>query len=194
MIQLIDSDTILETARLLLEPLIPEHARPLFPVLADAQIYSYIPEDSLADEEALRRRFQQLARRRSPSGAELWLNWAIYRKDEHDYIGTLQATVFANHLATIAYLLNPVFWGYGYAQEACRRMLGLLFDGYALDTVSADVDTRNNASVHLLERLGFQRTATRQAADHFKGVASDEYHYELTAAAWNAQRSAPPAS
>jgi RimJ/RimL family protein N-acetyltransferase len=186
MIQLIDSDTILETARLLLEPLIPAHARPLFPVLADAQIYSYIPEDPLADQDALYRRFQQLARRRSPSGSELWLNWAIYRKDEHDYIGTLQATVFADQSAAIAYLLNPTFWGYGYAQEACRRMLSLLFDGYALPTVSAAVDTRNAASVALLERLGFQRTAAREAADHFKGAPSDEYHYALTAAAWNA--------
>lgn len=194
MIQLIDSDTILETARLLLEPLIPEHAGPLFPVLAATQIYSYIPEDPLADQDALRRRFQQLARRRSPSGAELWLNWAIYRKGEHDYIGTLQATVFANHSATIAYLLNPAFWGYGYAQEACRRLLSLLFDGYALRTVSAEVDTRNDASRHLLERLGFQRTAACEAADHFKGATSDEYHYELTAAAWNTQRSAQPAS
>jgi ribosomal-protein-alanine N-acetyltransferase len=126
---LVDDHLILETERLCLEPLTPHHARQLFPVLADARIYTYIPEDPLLDSDALARRFQQLAARRSPSGTELWLNWAMHRTQEHDYIGTLQATITADQHATIAYLLNSAFWGYGYAQEACRCLLSLLFTG-----------------------------------------------------------------
>jgi ribosomal-protein-alanine N-acetyltransferase len=183
---LVDDDMILETERLCLEPLTPHHARQLFPVLADARIYTYIPEDPLPDPDALARRFQQLAARRSPSGTELWLNWAVQRTQEHDYIGTPQATITADQHATIAYLLNSAFWGYGYAQEACRCLLTLLFNGYHSQEVQADVDTRNHASWALLERLGFRRIAVHHAADHFKRASSDEYMYALIKANWRA--------
>ena len=91
---------------------------------------------------------------------------------EHDYIGTLQATITADQHATIAYLLNSAFWGYGYAQEACRCLLTLLFNGYHCQEVQAEVDTRNHASWALLERLGFRRIAVHHTADHFKGEAA----------------------
>lgn len=186
MLALVDADTILETERLRLEPLTPEHAPHLFSVLADKRIYTYIPEDPLPDLAALAQRCQRLATRRSPDGTELWLNWAVQRKPTYNYIGTLQATVTSEQTATIAYLLNPAFWGYGYAQEACRRLLKLLFAGYHVQAVQAEVDTRNHASWMLLERLGFRRIAIRQAADYFKGANSDEYHYECTASDWQA--------
>jgi RimJ/RimL family protein N-acetyltransferase len=131
---------------------------------------------------------ERLATRRSPHGDQLWLNWAVHRKREQDYIGTLQATVSADQRAAIAYMLHSAFWGKGYAQEACRRLLTMLFTAYDLRCVYAEVDTRNQASWRLLERLGFQRVAFRQAADHFKGASSDEYTYELTAKDWQASR------
>jgi hypothetical protein len=107
---LIDSDRILETQRLRLEPRTPHHAAYLFPVLADNRISTSIPDDPLPDRDALARRYQQLAPRRSPSGTELRLNWALQRKLEHDYIGTLQTTIVAERHAMIAYVLNPAFW------------------------------------------------------------------------------------
>lgn len=186
MLELVDGDTMLETERLRLEPLTVAHAQQLFSVLADERIYTYIPEDPLPDVDALAHRYQRLATRRSPDGAELWLNWAVRRKQTHDYIGTLQATVTSEQTAAMAYLLNPAFWGYGYAQEACHRLLKLLFEGYHVQAVQAEVDTRNHASWTLLERLGFRRSAVRQAADHFKGASSDEYTYAYTAQAWQA--------
>ncbi|MCX6047939.1 MAG: GNAT family protein [Chloroflexi bacterium] len=184
MIDLRADERVLETERLRLEPLLPQHATQLFPVLSDLRIYTYIPEDPLSDQDALRQRYQRLAIRHSPEGDELWLNWALQRKQEHDYIGVLQATVSADQHATIAYMLHSAFWGYGYAQEACRCLLTALFDAYDLHHVDAEVDTRNQASWRLLERLGFRRVAFRQAADHFKGANSDEYTYELTSQDW----------
>lgn len=185
MLDLPIDESVLETDRLHLEPLLPHHASALFAVLADQRIYTYIPEEPLTDHERLRQRYQQLATRRSPEGDELWLNWALQRKQEQDYIGVLQATVYVDH-ATIAYLLHPAFWGYGYAMEACHPLLALAFETYDLPYVDAEVDTRNRASWTLLERLGFQRVALREAADHFKGEQSDEYTYQLSKEAWQA--------
>jgi RimJ/RimL family protein N-acetyltransferase len=125
-------------------------------------------------------RYQQLATRRSPRGDALWLNWAVQRQRERDYIGVVQATLTADQPAYLAYLLASAFWGYGYAREACTRVLMLLFGAYRVHSVRADVDTRNQASWTLLERLGFIRTTLRPAADYFKGSSSDEYSYDLT--------------
>jgi [ribosomal protein S5]-alanine N-acetyltransferase len=186
MVELIADERILETERLRLEPLMPHHAAKLFPLLVDPRMYTYIPEEPVADQEALRRRYQQLATRGSPQGDELWLNWALQRKQEDDYIGTLQATVYADQHATIAYMLHSAFWGYGYAQEACHCLLMALFETYHLRYVDAEVDTRNRASWTLLERLGFRRVALREAADYFKGASSDECRYELGNKEWQA--------
>jgi ribosomal-protein-alanine N-acetyltransferase len=179
MFDLDTAECVLETNRLRLEPLLPHHAAALFAVLADQRIYTYIPEEPPANQDQLRQRYQRLATRSSPERDELWLNWALQRQQEQDYIGVLQATVYTDHHADIAYLLHPTFWGQGYAQEACRRLLTRLVETYSVERVQAEVDTRNHASWRLLERLGFRRIALRQAADHFKGSSSDEYTYEL---------------
>lgn len=184
MLDLIDGDRILTTERLRLEPLTPQHAPHLFPVLSDLDMYTYIPDDPPADIVTLTARYQRLATRRSPRGDELWLNWALKRTREADYIGVVQATLTPDQPAYLAYLLGSAFWGYGYAQEACNRLLMLLFGAYRVSGVRAEVDTRNQASWTLLERLGFVRTALRPSADYFKGSSSDEYTYDLTDADW----------
>jgi ribosomal-protein-alanine N-acetyltransferase len=185
MLELIQGDAILTAARLCLEPLTPQHAQHLFPVLSDRQLYTYIPEDPPADSASLAARYQRLATRRSPQGDALWLNWAVKRLHEGDYIGVLQATLTAEQPAYLAYLLGSPFWGQGYAQEACSRLLVLVFGAYRVSRVRAEVDTRNQASWRLLERLGFTRTTLRPAADYFKGSSSDEYTYELTLSDWH---------
>src|SRR5512136_523152 len=95
MLDLIDSEAVLETERLKLEPLTPSHALPLFPVLSDERIYTFIPDDPPPDVTSLIQHYHRLAARRSPRGDELWLNWAVQRKQDKTYIGVVQATVSA---------------------------------------------------------------------------------------------------
>jgi RimJ/RimL family protein N-acetyltransferase len=70
------------------------------------------------------------------------------------------------------------FQGRGYAHEGGARVLNHLVRDYAVRSVIAEIDTRNQASIALAESLGFTRVATARAADFFKGAASDEYRYE----------------
>ncbi len=176
--QLVEPETILETDRLLLEPILETHAEPLFAVLQDSRIYRYTPQEPPA-LEALRVRYQKLSSRLSPAGDQAWLNWAVRFKAGGRYIGRVEATVTAESSAEIAYELGPPFWGQGYAVEACRPVLALLFEGYGVSEVNAQVDTRNVPSIALLERLGFERTAFQPEADFFKGSSSDEYTYRV---------------
>ena len=177
---LIEPEAVLETERLCLEPLLRSHAAILFPLLQDERIYRYIPQDPPISVAALEERYHRLESRLSPTGDEAWLNWAVRLKASAVYTGRVEASV-THGTAQLAYEFCPRFWGQGYATEACRRVLWLLFDGYGVSTVLADVDTRNIASIRLLERLGFKRVAHRAAADFFKGTVSDEYRYWLAA-------------
>ena len=178
-VQSVQSEAILETSRLLLEPLYPTHASALYEALQAHAIYEFIPENPPITLEALRNRYQRLATRRSPDGQEVWLNWAMRLRKEELYVGTLQATITPNATAYIAYILFPAYWSQGYAREGCGRVLDFLFEDYHVHTALAEIDTRNTASIKLVESLGFQRVATQLDADFFKGSTSHEYRYEL---------------
>ncbi len=169
----------LETDRLVLKSLRSEHAKHLFHMLSDQRIYSFIPQEPPTSVLLLEDRYRRLETGKSPVGDELWLNWAIYLKQQDNYIGTVQATVCDNKSAQIAYELAPDYWRCGYAAEACLRMIEALFADYDVLELIAEVDTRNIASWKLLEKLNFERAMTRIGADYFKGENSDEYTYKL---------------
>ena len=177
----IDPELPQETPRLLLEPIIVGHAAALFEALQAAELYTYIPQEAPSSLEALTARFEALSHRRSPDGHEVWLNWALRQRATGAYVGTVQATVRTDHPALLAYMIFVPFWRQGYAREACARVLAHLFEDYHVSRIAAEIDTRNTASIRLVEALGFARVATTPGADFFKGATSDEYRYELSA-------------
>lgn len=174
-----DPERVLETPRLRLEPLTVDHAADLFPLLGDERLYRFIPQDPPVSLDALAARYGRLATRRSPDGREAWLNWALRRRDEPaELVGLLEASVSLDRSAFVAYTVFVPYQRQGYAAEGVGRLLAHLFDDYRLALVTAEVDTRNEASIALLERFGFARVGTTVDADHFKGASSDEYRYE----------------
>ncbi len=101
-----------------------------------------------------------------------------------DYVGTLEATVQEDLLAFVAYMVFVPYQRQGFAAEACGRLLQQLFEDYGVNVVAAEIDTRNVASIALVESLGFRRVAFQKDADHFKGSSSDEYRYEVWESVW----------
>jgi [ribosomal protein S5]-alanine N-acetyltransferase len=169
-----------ETERLVLEPLRGDHAGELFELLSDERLYRDIPQDPPATLDALTARYRRLESRQSPGGDEAWLNWAVRSKSEGRCMGRIEVTVRADGSAILAYEIGPEFWRRGIAAEACRRVIRALFEEGGVGEVLAEVDTRNLASIRLLERLGFVRGGFRPNADFFKGRASDEWSYRLS--------------
>ena len=109
----IEPEAILETPRLLLEPLQISHALVLYEPLQSVAIYEYIPVNPPVSLEALANRYQWLSSRRSPDEQEVWLNWAMRERRENRYVGTLEATVYPDATASLAYILFPIFWRQG---------------------------------------------------------------------------------
>jgi [ribosomal protein S5]-alanine N-acetyltransferase len=187
-IQLVEPEARLETPRLLLEPILQGHASKLYERMQDERLYRFIPQDPLDTLPALEDRYQFLSGRRSPDGREAWLNWAVRERSSGEYAGTLETTVYDNGTAIIAYMVFVPYQRRGIAAEACGRLLEHLFEDYRMGMVAAEIDTRNAASIALVENLGFERVGFQKDADHFKGASSDEYRYEITERVWTKRR------
>jgi len=65
----------------------------------------------------------------------------------------------------IKYAYAREHWGQGYATEAVRGMLAYGRSTFALGAVIATVASENEASLHVLDKLGFERRASRPNAD-----------------------------
>lgn len=181
----------LTTERLRLEALRPDHTQRVYPALQAPEIYRYLPEDP-PTAEALQRRYDFLSKGLSPDGTERWLNWVAFRRTSEEPIGTLQATLLPDGTGRFAYIVFPPFWRQGLAGEMSRALLDELFTHQGIHTLSAEIDTRNIASIRLVESLGMKQVSIQKAADFFKGASSDEYRYSITATAWLQRHSSEP--
>ncbi|CAA9452702.1 MAG: hypothetical protein AVDCRST_MAG02-996 [uncultured Rubrobacteraceae bacterium] len=123
-------ERVLETRRLLLEPLTVAHAAGLYGPLLNRRLYDFVPQDPPATRRALEDRYLSLSARRSPDGSEAWLNWAARERATGGYVGTLEATVHGNRTAAIAYAVFVPYRRRGFAAEGCERVLAHLFGGF----------------------------------------------------------------
>ncbi|NOK61994.1 MAG: hypothetical protein GFH27_549289n312 [Chloroflexi bacterium AL-W] len=167
----------METERLRIEPLTEKHAHHLFPIMSDDRIYDYVDEEAISSETQLTQRYKSLAKGAPKESNEMWLNWAVKLKLQEQYIGTLQATVYATRRAEIAYMFAPEFWGKGYATEATVRLCEYLFKEIGTVEIGILVDVHNIASIKLAEKLGFSLTKTVDCT--LKGDPAREHHYLL---------------
>ena len=166
----------LASARLALEPLVTAHAEVLHAPLSDTALYTYLPGDPPTSIEASRQRYARLEARRSPDNSELWLNW-VAQRDDGVHVGTVEVTVRANATAHVAYFVFRPFQRQGFAAEMVEAVLAHLKSVIGVREARALLDTRNEASWRLLERLGFRRTKFIKDAVHFKGASSNEFEY-----------------
>lgn len=141
------------TSRLVLEPLVAGHAEEMFAALADPALYEYEnePPESL---EWLRARYRKLESRQSPDGSQAWLNWVVRVRGERA-MGFVQATVYPEGWADVAYVLASAHWGRGYAAEAVAAMMDELAESYGVTRCEAVYKSANRRSRRLLDRLGF---------------------------------------
>jgi len=158
---------VLSVDGLVLEPQVAAHADEMFAVLSDPAIYEFenAPPQSL---EWLRARFARLETRRSRDGSEQWLNWVIRVPGDLPggrLIGYVQATVRSDGSAGIAYELASAYWGRGLATRAVNAMIDVLVAHYGVRELDAIAVRRNQRSLRLLERLGFEIASAQRHAD-----------------------------
>jgi ribosomal-protein-alanine N-acetyltransferase len=167
----------LETERLRLEPIRADHADGMFDGLRDASLYAYQTDEPPRDVASLRDRYARLASGHSTDELAHWLNWILVRRDDGIAAGYVQATVEKNRdTAVLGYLVLPVQQRRGLGGEAVAAVVRHLFAA-GVGRLRAVIDVRNDASVALIERLGFTRTATRRSDDMIGGVRGFDHEY-----------------
>jgi RimJ/RimL family protein N-acetyltransferase len=147
----------IETGRLLLEPLRPEHAAEMAPVLAEPALYVFTGGDPPSAAE-LRERYERQARGGSADGRELWLNWIVREREGGAAVGYVQATVEpVGGVAEVAWVVGTGFQGRGYAREAVVAMVAWLRGRGA--AVTAYVHPGHAASQSIARAVGLEPTA-----------------------------------
>ena len=151
----------LETERLVLEPVGPQHARTLFPLVSDVRLFTYVDQDPPTSASELELRYRVWSRGSSPDGTERWLNWAARVRGTEEYVGWFQATVRADRTAEIAYVTFVEHQRRGYAREGAAAVIAHLVRSHLVTTINATVDPRNAASIALAKSLGMREIEPR---------------------------------
>lgn len=176
----------LTAQRVCLRGLTAGDAHDIFAVFSDPQVTRYWsspPQRDLADAARLIERVHAGHRDRST------FQWGIARRTDDRVIGTctLARIDRSNRRAEVGFALASAHWRQGLMSEALRRLLAFAFDELHLHRVEADVDPRNDASIHVLERLGFQREGLLRERWLVNGEIADTLLLGLLAADWRAR-------
>ena len=83
-------------------------------------------------------------------------DWALIHKDTNKMIGTcgFAKLDIDNNSAEIGYVINPDFWGKGYATEAVKRVIDFGFSELNLHRIEARYIVGNDISRRVMEKCG----------------------------------------
>jgi RimJ/RimL family protein N-acetyltransferase len=124
-------------------------------------------------------------RQKEPGEPEAF-QFALEAKASSQLIGDLMLRTEENdkRLGEIGYTLAPHAQGQGLATEAVQALIQYCFETLSMHRLSATADPRNDASLRLLERLGFRREAYFIKSLWFKGDWADDVVYALLRDEW----------
>jgi len=92
----------------------------------------------------------------------------VYPKHQQELVGVLYYKIEFDTIF-IGYHFNGKFRGQGFAREAVLGLITYLKSVYVFPIV-AKVDSENSRSIHLLEKLGFQKDENYEESQFFKGT------------------------
>lgn len=175
----------LTSSRLQLRWLDEHDVADLFAIFSDPQVMRYWSSAPWTDEAAGAELVESV---RSHFAAGSLYQWGIAHRSDDAIIGTCTlANVDAqNRRAEIGFILRHDHWGQGYMFEALCTLLRFAFGQLALHRMEADVDPRNEASIRLLERLGFQREGYLRERWIVGEEINDTIFYGLLQREWQA--------
>jgi ribosomal-protein-alanine N-acetyltransferase len=162
----------LQTTRLFLRPIALCDAKALFAVRGDAEVMRYWdwPEyKNLSDLEDMFRIHIPDAE----DGNMFW--WSVAETEYGPAIGECDLSEIdrLHRRAEVGFLFARAHWGKGYAEESMRAVMDFALGPLALNRLWARCHVGNDASVRLLERLGFSLEGRLKAHVRREGRARD---------------------
>ncbi|MFA6730227.1 MAG: GNAT family protein [Eubacteriales bacterium] len=158
----------LTTERLILKKIVPENAGDMYSYASLGEVTKYLlwsPHLNLAETKGYIEYLQREYKRGN------YADWGITYKENGAFIGTIG---FANldtnnNWGEIGYVLNPDYHGKGIMTEAVKVILKVGFAYLGLHRIQARIMEGNDASVRLVERLGFRKEGVFRDHIYVKG-------------------------
>ena len=174
------------TERLFIRPVIEEDSKAMFQYRSDAEtnkFLSLVPKsvDDVAD----------FINNSSPSIniPGTWFQFALIEQQSNKLIGDVGVHFLLsdpqNRQAEIGFTLDKHFRSKGYAAEALTTIIDFLVNDLHKHRIIASIDPANNASLRLVERLGFRKEAHFVKSLYFHGEWVDDVIYAILADEWN---------
>lgn len=88
-------------------------------------------------------------------------------------------------IGNVGYSINPKFQDQGFATEICTTLIAYGINQLRLTKLYATCDTRNMASVRVLEKSGMHRVAHMIGDRQISGKIYNSYRYEIDAQQWS---------
>lgn len=108
--------------------------------------------------------------------------WLYRKSDPTEIIGTVSIREIKRlyrQSCLIGYKLGEKYFHQGYATEALREIIRIVFDELRLHRITAQVMTDNDASIRLMERLGFVNEGIERKVFFLNGKWTDHIRYSL---------------
>lgn len=110
--------------------------------------------------------------------------WAICHQGE--LVGAISLTDIApGHQAELGFWLGRCAWGKGFMTEAARAVVEHAFESLGLTRLHSSHFAANQASGHVLEKLGFRKEGTQRRHLYKNGEFHDRVLYGLLAEEWD---------
>jgi aminoglycoside 6'-N-acetyltransferase len=107
-----------------------------------------------------------------------WAQVAIAQAPTDELVGDIGLCVAEDgQSAEVGFTLHPAARGLGLATAAVQEAIRLLWERTGVDRIIGVTDTRNAASMRVLERVGMRRIESRETV--FKGEPCTEWVYAI---------------
>lgn len=145
---------VLETDRLRLQPLAPEDAVSLFPIMSDPEVMAHWDVPETDDPELVAAIVESQVTAMAEGRA---IYWAIRSLADDAFVGCCDLSDIDrwHRRAEVGFMLERGSWGHGYAQEAMQAVVSYAAVS-GLRRLGARTHLGNRRSETLLERLGFR--------------------------------------
>lgn len=165
----------LETERCELREVSPDHAGDLFRMRSNPEGARYGPdpwtEPALASKRITEWREWFLRREDIP--------WGILLRAEDRLIGHVKYAYIRQYLGMIGYHLDEAYWNQGLMTEVLREVVRFLYDETDAHRLQATVHSEHEASMRVLEKVGFRREGLLRGRAFWNGRFCDLYMYAM---------------
>jgi ribosomal-protein-alanine N-acetyltransferase len=158
----------LATERLRLRAPLPQDAAAVLGIIGDPEVTRYLNLPTFTTLTEAQEALERLQQRFTARDA---IRWAIVLVEHNEMIGTvgLLRFDFEHRHAEVGYEIARRWWGRGLTSEAAAAVIRYGFSVLGLHRIEAGVLPGNDASVRVLQKLGFVEEGTRRDYLHAKG-------------------------